>query len=129
MTFGRPNMTTILSASPRTSNEADLGPNFDTDLKLRFLTENVRLGKVLEGILSKIYQPWLKRSSMSGAPTTSVPDIHHSMDNIVELHMQLTRFEKSLPLHLSWESPTSLDLFSQEDRQILETQKTVLHAR
>ncbi|KAH6894647.1 fungal-specific transcription factor domain-containing protein [Thelonectria olida] len=130
MTFGRPNMTTNLPALPPTGlGGSGVPSSLDTDLKLHFNVESVRLGRVLEGILSKIYQPWLNRSPTSEASPALGSDIHHSLDNIVDLHTQLTKFEQSLPPSLSWESPASLDGFSQQDRRVLETQRNVLRAR
>jgi hypothetical protein len=131
MTFGRPNMTTNLPVLPPTGiNGSRLSSGLDTDLKLQFNYESVRLGRVLEGILSKIYQPWLNRSRPANETSPALgSDIHHSLDNIVDLHTQLSKFEESLPPCLSWESPASLDGFSHGDRKVIEAQRNVLHAR
>jgi hypothetical protein len=84
----------------------------------------------LEGILSKIYQPWLHRNP-TGEPT-AIPVLdtaaHYSLDDTVELHAQLDGFERSVRPPLSWSSLSDQDVQAR-DHTILQTQRNVLHAR
>lgn len=98
-------------------------------LKYQFNVQSVHLGRILEGILSKVYKPWLHQSLSNEKSTAPGLDIHYSLDNIVEIHTQLTRFEQSLPPSLSWKCPATFETFTREDQLILETQRNVLHAR
>ena len=131
MTFGRPTMTSSLSILPGT---LDITPpsitNGDPEqLRLLFYKESLRLGVILEGILQKIYQPWLNRDTSVDGSVPAGLNIHHSLDAVVELQAQLYGFEQSVTPCLSWVSPTTPNGVAAEDKTLLEIQRNVLHAR
>ena len=133
MTFGRPYMALNMPTFPPTGivNHISSLPNSEPEhQKLQFHEESVRLSKILEGILSKIYQPWLHRNPTGEPTATPVLDIaaHYSLDDTVELHAQLDGFERSVRAPLSWSSLRDQDVQAR-DYTILQTQRNVLHAR
>ncbi|EFX02461.1 fungal specific transcription factor domain containing protein [Grosmannia clavigera kw1407] len=135
MTFGRPTLSSSLSIPHSTfSMYPSVGsPALETrseQLRFLFFRESVRLSVILEGILQKIYEPWMTHdNNASGSSTTGQLHIHHSLDTIVELQDQLTGFEQSVAPYLSWVTPETPDNVSAEDLHVLEMQKNVLHAR
>ncbi|KAJ9137102.1 Fungal specific transcription factor domain containing protein [Pleurostoma richardsiae] len=131
MTFGRPTMTSSLSILPGTVDLSapSTGETEAEQLKLCFYRESIQLSVILEGILQRIYQPWLSRETNVNGPVTAGLNIQHSLDTIVELESQLSGFERSVTPFLSWISPEAHKKVSAEDGVIFEIQKNVLHAR
>lgn len=136
MTFGRPTVTSNLSANgllPRSYSGADQSLE---QPKLEFITQSFKLSLILGNILSQVYQPWrnrhpTQRASCGTRGGGGVGGL--SFDAIVELDSKLTDFEDSVPPLLSWgpESDASVldGASSPDDLRILATQKHVLHAR
>lgn len=131
MTFGRPTMASSLSILPETLDiTAPSGANIDHEqLRLLFHRESLRLGVILEGMLQKIYQPWLNRDTSTDDSGPTGLNIHHSLDAVIELQTQLSSFEQTVTPCLSWISPTISSVMDIEDQSLLEMQRNVLHAR
>ncbi|KAL1867362.1 hypothetical protein VTK73DRAFT_4209 [Phialemonium thermophilum] len=131
MTFGRPTMTSSLSITADSLNSYDVASLEPCSKKVRmlFYKDSIRLSLILEGILQKIYQPWLHRDTNTDGHSSASFNNHYSLDTVIELQAQLTAFEQSISPPLSWVSPLRLDYMSAEDRRIMEMQKNVLQAR
>ncbi|EPE05020.1 fungal specific transcription factor [Ophiostoma piceae UAMH 11346] len=139
MTFGRPPMTSSLSISPETL-DTSVGPDGQLDaetFKLMFSKENVKLSVILEGILQRIYRPWLTRDVPDSTTSTSNSStgsntfqVHHNLDTVVEIQGQLDHFQQYVTPFLSWtcreEVPESM---SAADKHIMEINRNVLQAR
>ncbi|OHE97852.1 fungal specific transcription factor domain-containing protein [Colletotrichum orchidophilum] len=145
MTFGRPTVTSCLSANDllsRSHSAAD--PSLERP-KLEFITQSFRLSLILENILSQVYQPWRNRHPMQkascgvrgggggGGVGVGVGGQVLGFDAIVELDTKLTDFEDSVPPFLSWGDDTvsRLDgaVSDPDNLRILASQKHALHAR
>jgi hypothetical protein len=97
--------------------------------KFRFYRESIRLCGILEDILSKVYQPWMNRTSpdlsLGSSGNTSS---YYSLDTIVGLHKKLSDFENSVHESLSWTKKRQADLHS-EHAVLFRDQSLLLHAR
>lgn len=139
MTFGRPPMTSSLSITPETlDTSVSPGALVDAEtFKLMFSKENVKLSVILEGILQRIYRPWLTRDVPDSSTSTSTNSpgtfqVHHNLDTVVEIQGQLDNFQQSVTPFLSWikreEVPESAQM-SASDQHIMEINRNVLQAR
>ncbi|UQC80587.1 fungal specific transcription factor domain-containing protein [Colletotrichum lupini] len=139
MTFGRPTVTSNLSANELLSrSHSGAGQSLEQP-KLEFITQSFKLSLILENILSQVYQAWRNRypaqrascGTRGGGGGGGIGGL--SFDAIVELDSKLTDFEDLVPPLLSWggESEASVldGVSSPDDLRILATQKHVLHAR
>ncbi|KXH44980.1 fungal specific transcription factor domain-containing protein [Colletotrichum salicis] len=138
MTFGRPTVTSNLSANELLSRSHSAPDQRLEQPKLEFITQSFKLSLILENILSQVYQPWRNQHPSQRASCGTRGGGGGggggglSFDAIVELDSKLTDFEDSVPPLLSWgaESASVLDgVSSPDDLRILATQKHVLHAR
>lgn len=119
MTFGRPTMTTFAPSLPLPSTADDGGSVAPT--RLQFYVESIRLSKVLEQILVRVYQPW--KSKAGGSDQR-----HFSLDTVIELDAQLSRFEAAVPWPLRWR--VVVGMAPPEDMAAcLVMQRHVLHSR
>ncbi|KAK1503296.1 fungal specific transcription factor domain-containing protein [Colletotrichum tamarilloi] len=139
MTFGRPTVTSNLSANELLSRSHSGADQSLEQPKLEFITQSFKLSLILENILSQVYQAWRNRypaqrascGTRGGGGGGGIGGL--SFDAIVELDSKLTDFEDLVPPLLSWggESEASVldGVSSPDDLRILATQKHVLHAR
>jgi hypothetical protein len=137
MTFGRPTMTTHLTALPLPSSQEDdqfVTPNQadaaseNSPSKMRFYVEALKLYGILGRILVKIYQPWMIFSNSDVEESSDRQN--QSMNDIVEIDAELTAFELALPPFLSWKQPQEgTPPNDQQDHMVYRMQTNVLHAR
>lgn len=100
-------------------------------LSVRFLfnQETIKILPILEDILTKVYQPWVNRGgNESGRPAPETRS-YSSLDTIMTVHEQFSKFEAQLPPILSWNNPTALDGVAPEDFLILMAQRHTLHSK
>jgi hypothetical protein len=109
----------------------DLGNGGDMEqIKLQFQIETVRLGIILDSLLSKVYKPWQCKPPPDDQSTRSHTGINNqSMDVFAELQERLRDFELSLPTFLSWNEPLAIETIAPYEATILATQRNVLQAR
>lgn len=137
MTYGRPSMTSNISPIPLPEMSPGSKANDPCELsgqpcdhKLGYMTfyvSTIRLYKILESILSDIYNAWQSRSNQHRS--MSLRGVRHSsFDTIMELDDRLCAYEASIPSVLNWTSvqPVSTDGYQQS---IFERQRNVLRAR
>lgn len=132
MTFGRPTMISNISTLVLPErviwdceNDRDM-----EQIKLQFQIETVRLGIILDSLLSKVYKPWQCKPPPDGQGTRSRRTINNqSMDVFAELQERLRDFELSLPTFLSWNEPLAIETIAPCEAAILATQRNVLQAR
>lgn len=132
MTFGRPTMISNISTLDlperviwNFENSGDM-----EQIKLQFQIETVRLGIILDSLLSKVYKPWQGRPPPDDQGTRSHRAINNrSMDVFAELQERLRDFELSLPTFLSWNEPLAIETIGPCEAAILATQRNVLQAR
>ncbi|KAK1639089.1 fungal-specific transcription factor domain-containing protein [Colletotrichum phormii] len=106
MTFGRPTVTSNLSANELRSRSHSAADQRIEQPKLEFITQSFKLSLILENILSQVYQPWRNRHPTQRASCGTRGGGGEggglSFDAIVELDSKLTDFEDSVPPLLSW---------------------------
>ena len=138
MTYGRPSMTSHLAPSPMPlpipdSELEDLreGPEEGSSHAISHMTfyvATIELYKILENILSDIYNAWRSRTSKDGSALYW--DVKQGgLDIIIEIDSKLSAFEANLTPILNWTSPVSLEGIDGVDTLILARQRNVLHAR
>lgn len=138
MTYGRPTMTTHISLLPlpcgieeetrpttprKTPETREILPKF------RFYIESIGLCKILEEILSKVYQPWMNREAGGLSPPSQGTKSVLNLETIIGLHEKLSNFEAELPHNLSWQGEELADGLSEGDRALFRAQSALLHAR
>lgn len=96
--------------------------------RMCFYVETIKLYRILDRILSAVYQLWLNNSSTTGNPQDhETGQKHGSMDAIIELDIKLAEFESALPPFLSWRESQSNH--EAEQQIIYQRQTNELHAR
>lgn len=138
MTYGRPSMTSHISPvplpemepSPQADDPCELSGQ-PCDHKLGYMTfyvSTIQLYKVLESILSDIYNAWQSRSnhqrsmSLRGAR-------HRSLDVIMELEDKLSVYETNIPAVLNWTNAGPRLNSGDYQQSIFKRQQNVLRAR
>jgi hypothetical protein len=132
MTFGRPTMTTF-SNIPLPSivddpldDNALRYPNQLTPTRSQFFVEMIRMSKILEQIISRVYQPWRTGSHVGGDHGPPF-----GLETVNELDAQLSQFEKTVPWPLNWATGAGVEMngLSPDMGPLLRMQKNVLRAR
>lgn len=137
MTYGRPSMTSHISPVPL----PDMDPSQaddpcalsgqPCDHKLGYMTfyvSTIQLYKILESILSDIYNAWQSRSSHQRS--MSLRGVRHrSLDVIMELEDKLSVYETSVPAVLNWTNMASRLESDDCQQSIFKRQQNVLRAR
>lgn len=138
MTLGRPTMTTHASGVPvplladdTMENDGDTSPNINqqTPTEETYFVQSIRLSTVLERILNRVYQPWMRKSARDDLQSH---DSRQSFDTIVDLDSQLAEFEADLPVSLNWnKSPADLEpsAIPSGITNVILMQRNVLHGR
>lgn len=137
MTYGRPSMTSNISPVPlpemRPSSKAEDPCELSgqpCDHKLGYMTfyvSTIQLYKILESILSDIYNAWQSRSNQHRS--MSLRGIRHSsLDMIMELDDKLCAYEANIPSVLSWTNTQPLNAESRQ-QSVFDRQRNVLRAR
>ncbi|KIL90182.1 hypothetical protein FAVG1_06921 [Fusarium avenaceum] len=132
MTFGRPTMISNISTLVLPERVIwDFENCRDMEqVKLQFQIETVRLGIILDSLLSKVYKPWQCKPPPDDQGTRSHRAINNqSMDVFAELQERLRDFKLSLPNFLSWSEPLAIETIAPCEAAILATQRNVLQAR
>ncbi|RAL05416.1 uncharacterized protein BO80DRAFT_397962 [Aspergillus ibericus CBS 121593] len=96
MTHGRPSMTSHLAPIP-------LPDASDADAPLHFYVATIELYRILDRVLSDVYNMWRGRSNEGVNTCTSWSE--GSFDPLLDLERQLQSFQDSLPLDLNWVTP------------------------
>ncbi|KAJ5486445.1 hypothetical protein N7530_000745, partial [Penicillium desertorum] len=138
MTHGRPSMTSHISPLPlpamgTDSEEADpcelSGQPCDHKLGyMTFYVSTIELYKILESILSEVYNAWQSRSNSTrtGSPRSSKLC---SLDVLMELDDKLAAYEASVPQPLNWIDEPSLHRSGGGNASTFKRQQNVLRAR
>ncbi|KAJ5258185.1 hypothetical protein N7524_009741, partial [Penicillium chrysogenum] len=138
MTHGRPSMTSHISPLPlpamgTDSEEADpcelSGQPCDHKLGyMTFYVSTIELYKILESILSEVYNAWQSRSNTTrtGSPRSSKLC---SLDVLMELDDKLAAYEASVPQPLNWTDEPSLHRSGGGNASTFKRQQNVLRAR
>ncbi|KAJ5503019.1 hypothetical protein N7463_005893 [Penicillium fimorum] len=137
MTHGRPSMTSHLSPLPlpaigTDSQEADpcelSGQSCDHKLGyMTFYVSAIELYKILESVLSEVYNAWQSRSNNTRASSLPISKLC-SLDVLMELDHKLTAYETSVPQPLNWTVEVSLH-HSSGNSSTFKRQQNVLRAR
>ncbi|KAL2009964.1 hypothetical protein VTN00DRAFT_5771 [Thermoascus crustaceus] len=130
MTLGRPTVTSHDTTVPLPSTIDDENLSADSSncvqpanvfSRTTFFVQAIKLYRILDKILSKIYKPW---NEATRGTTTDEERVHISrVDVIIQLDAELTNFETNLPDALHWSRG------AQNRDGILLRQTNVLHAR
>ncbi|KAJ5084211.1 hypothetical protein NUU61_008790 [Penicillium alfredii] len=138
MTFGRPSMTSHISpvplpamgSEPKSEDPCALSGQ-PCDHRLGYMTfyvSTIKLYKILESILSDIYNAWQSRSN-SNRPTSPRETRPGSLDVLMELDDKLSLYEASVPHMLNWTNARPRLGAGCHQGSIFERQKNVLRAR
>ncbi|KAJ5668927.1 hypothetical protein N7462_009997 [Penicillium macrosclerotiorum] len=138
MTYGRPSMVSHISPVPlpvmRPQSQSDdpcrlSGQGCDHDLGyMIFYVSTIKLYKILESILSDIYNAWQSRSDHR-RPMSPRRAKQNSLDLIMELDDRLSSYETSVPTILNWCIPHAFTSEHINQRSIFKRQQNVLRAR
>lgn len=138
MTYGRPSMTSHISPvslpGMRPESQEDdpcelSGQPCDHRLGyMTFYVSTIELYKILESILSEIYNAW-QSSSRHHRPMGPKGLKHKSLDDIMELDDKLSAYEANIPPVLNWTNPYPPFSASTSQGSIFQRQRNVLHAR
>ncbi|KAJ5964721.1 uncharacterized protein N7479_004597 [Penicillium vulpinum] len=138
MTHGRPSMTSHISPlplpamgmDPREADPCELSGQ-PCDHKLGYMTfyvSAIELYKILESILSEVYNAWQSRSNNTRSSSARSSKLC-SLDVLMELDDKLTAYETSVPQPLNWIGELSLHRSDSGKASIFKRQQNVLHAR
>ena len=95
---------------------------------MTFYVSTIELYKILESILSEIYNAW-QSSSRHHRPMSPRGLKHKSLDVIMELDDKLSAYEASIPAFLNWTHPHPPFSTSTSQGSIFQRQRNVLRAR
>ncbi|KAB8263705.1 fungal-specific transcription factor domain-containing protein [Aspergillus pseudonomiae] len=125
MTYGRPTMTSHLPSVPLPAcSEAGSGEDQSPSVMV-FYIATIELYRILDSILSDVYQVWWSKSSATpGGPIAK----QGGLDVIISLEEKLFEYESNLPSFLNWTKPMTPTTMSAK-QLILRRQRNVLHAR
>ncbi|KAJ5387009.1 hypothetical protein N7509_009550 [Penicillium cosmopolitanum] len=137
MTYGRPSMTSHISPASPPVMKPDLQSDDPCALAgqpcdhksgyMTFYVSTIELYKILEAILSDIYNAWQSRSNHH-RPLSHRGMKHSSLDVIMELDDKLSTYEANVPAVLNWTGIHPLSPNSHQD-PIFKRQRNVLRAR
>lgn len=138
MTYGRPSMTSQISPVPFPAMGAESRSDDPCertgqpcDHKLGYMTfyvSTIELYKILESILSDIYNAWQSRSTNTRA-VAGRSTRHNSLDVIMELEDKLSAYETSVPEMINWTREHRPSNTDSHRLSIFRRQRNVLHAR
>ncbi|CEJ60944.1 hypothetical protein PMG11_09498 [Penicillium brasilianum] len=138
MTFGRPSMTSHVSPAPlpvmapqsQSDDPCDLsGQSCDHQLGyMTFYVSTIELYKILESILSDIYNAWQSHSNIH-RPASLRDSKHSSLDVIMELDDKLSSCEANVPPVLNWTNRATSRGSTTQQGSLFERQRNVLRAR
>lgn len=137
MTYGRPTMSAHLNALALPSIAELDGGQLDhqnspspvsVPSKMYFYLEHIQQCHIMGEILSTVYQSTLGRPTNLQDPLSS-DQATHGLDDILALDENLSRYERSVNPIMSWSTPADLTAVEPERRQVIETQRTVLHGK
>ncbi|PYI07081.1 fungal-specific transcription factor, partial [Aspergillus sclerotiicarbonarius CBS 121057] len=120
MTHGRPSMTSHLTPFP-----LPFASGADIPITMRFYVATIELYRILDKVLSDVYNMWRGRPN-EGVKNTFWSE--GSFDPLLDLERQLQSFQGSLPSYLNWVSPEQLE-HPVEESAILERQRNILRSR
>ncbi|KAK2737278.1 hypothetical protein FQN55_001204 [Onygenales sp. PD_40] len=121
MTYGRPSMTSHLDSVPLPDTvEERQGPSLMT-----FYATTIRLYKILDDILSDVYNAWRARPRQEHSSSRN----QWSFDTLIELERRLCTYESDLPPFLNWTVPSLPEQPRTDQSIMLERQRNVLHGR
>ena len=121
MTHGRPSMTSHLAPIPLPYATGE-----DVPLTMGFYVATIKLYRILDRILSDVYNMWRGRLNEESKRSTRWSE--GNFDSLLELERQLQYFKSSLPPYLSW-SASSRPECTPEESDILERQRNILCSR
>ncbi|GAT23331.1 fungal specific transcription factor [Aspergillus luchuensis] len=121
MTHGRPSMTSHLSPIP-----LPFATGKDVPLTMGFYVATIKLYRILDRILSDVYNMW--RGRFNEESKRSTPWSEGNFDSLLELERQLQSFKDTLPPYLSW-SASSRPECHIEESDIIERQRNILQSR
>lgn len=127
MTHGRPCMTAHLPGVPLPGIPLEQTEENETYASIMtFYVANIKLHRVLDEILSEVYDTW--RGQPSEAIKSDEVRKQCSLDVIIRLEEKLSSYETQLPSFLNWQSPAQPDN-ENPWTQMAGRQRNVLHAR
>ncbi|PWY95391.1 hypothetical protein BO94DRAFT_571971 [Aspergillus sclerotioniger CBS 115572] len=118
MTHGRPSMTSHLAPVPLPYSTGAVPPT------MYFYMGTIKLYRILDKVLSDVYNMWRSRSS-EGVKSTFWSE--GSFDPLLELERQLQSFKAGLPSCLKWTTSERLD--RPVESAILDRQRNILRSR
>lgn len=133
MTLGRPCLSSPKSSvaipsvleeeASDTADDSAVGQRQNASSNVLFFSETVRLYKILENILSQVYDPW-KESEAGMLDTAEIQNEKmRQVSCIVGIDSDLNHFESHIPEVLHWNTRPS------NDKHILRRQRNVLKTR
>lgn len=137
MTHGRPSMTSHISPVPLPEMGTDSQAADPCELSgqpcdhkmgyMTFYVSTIELYKILESILSEVYNAWQTRTNSSGTSTPRGSKLC-SLDVLMELDDRLSAYEASVPRLLNWTNEP-LQRSGSGNVSIFKRQQNVLRAR
>ncbi|KAI2981883.1 transcriptional regulator family: Fungal Specific TF [Aspergillus niger] len=121
MTHGRPSMTSHLAPIPLPYATGE-----DVPLTMGFYVATIKLYRILDRILSDVYNMW--RGRMNEESKRSTRWSEGNFNSLLELERQLQYFKSNLPPYLSW-SASSRPECTPDESDILERQRNILRSR
>ncbi|KAK2812641.1 hypothetical protein FQN50_001287 [Emmonsiellopsis sp. PD_5] len=121
MTYGRPSMTSHLASVPL----PDTAGERQTPSLMTFYSATIRLYKILDDILSDVYNVWRAGPRQEHSSSRS----QGSFDTLIELERRLCTYESDLPPFLNWTAPSPPEHPPTDQSTTLERQRNVLHGR
>lgn len=138
MTYGRPSMTSHISPAAPPVMQPKLLCDDPCALSgqpcdhkqgyMTFYVSTIELYKILEAILSDIYNAWQSRSNHH-RPLSHRGMKHSSLDVIMELDDKLSTFEANVPAVLNWTGMHPPPSPNSHQDSIFTRQRNVLRAR
>ncbi|GES58203.1 hypothetical protein ATEIFO6365_0004035400 [Aspergillus terreus] len=95
---------------------------------MAFYIATIELYRVLDSILSGVYETWRGKGSMTPVGSTTRNGGSSELDVIIGLEDKLFQYESNLPSFLSWTTP-STPVIEAQNQLVLRRQRNVLHAR
>ncbi|KAJ5155295.1 hypothetical protein N7492_008098 [Penicillium capsulatum] len=140
MTYGRPSMTSHVSPIypvPLPAMRPELQRDDPCDLSgqpcdhklghMTFYVSTIELYKILESILSDVYNAWQSGSNHRFMSRQS--NNQRSLDMIMELDDRLSNYESNVPAVLNWTRPQLPITPDSDQRSVFQRQRNVLRAR
>ncbi|KAG2412987.1 hypothetical protein HFD88_010546 [Aspergillus terreus] len=128
MTYGRPTMTSHLSNVPLPECPVPGPGDEHIPSIMAFYIATIELYRVLDSILSDVYETWRSRDSMTPVGSTRRNGGSSGLDVIIGLEDKLFQYESNLPSFLSW-TRSSTPVLEAQKQLVLRRQRNVLHAR